>query len=877
MERKRLNSSRLNGSKGLSTIVSTLLILLLVFVAIGILWVVVRNVIQSGSEQVSLGKFTLDLAIDQVQIQQDINQVTVKVERKSGAADYTGLKFIVSDGNNQETFDSNVTLLEDEKQYYRFTLASINVSNIQKIEIVPIFTLSSGKTSLGDVKATWTKEKDGTSSGSGVVIINVPDNSNSNIGSECTVDLNCTGIANSGNYCSTDKTKVLRNDYSYSCNSSLMCQSSQSITTVQTCQNGFECNSGICVEQSIDNSGIQVTAVENSSNDGHFAEYTLDNNLSSESRWSAEGDGEYLIYTLSGSATLNKIQVASYNGDQRKNSFSVYVSSDKSNWNKVLDANTSGNNLGLETFTFASTSGKYVKLVGHGNVQNGVYGDWNSYTEVKIQDFSSTVSVPVVSNPTPTPTCSDGIQNQDETGIDCGGSCSACSTGGNNGGTTNAAGGLNEGKCDSNTGAVIVFSENWDNTNEARPWPYFVEGWWNDQYNGVVNVGGSHGKVLRVNLPKGTVGSGSGMGSRAFLANSYKELYLSFDYYIQNGFDYGGGGKFFGGLGGGREPTVPHQTVNEGGWNSMQMFKSGKILTYNYFDNTNTPDQWFYDPNAAGLPNGGYWPNGNTPTTLVQGQWHNYAVRIKMNDPGQDNGIYEMYDNGKMVYQLKQVNFNTDAHQDWWIDYIILDSFFGGSEASPKDQYMQFDNLEAFYYPKGNPNYRSGASEAGRTIQIPTAISGYQPIPPNIFKETDYTEKSGTIVGHCGFEIGAQHYGFQTSTIHVQGASHIDINVNKFTYSNEAGGGRQILNIYQGTGSSKSLKKTFVYPDYTHVSTMVSVSGNSATIEWEAGKGTGSRTFSLDYTSDGVGSGTNFKCDAGYAVAEEYNNLATCS
>ncbi|MCA9497470.1 MAG: S8 family serine peptidase, partial [Nanoarchaeota archaeon] len=34
-----------------------------------------------------------------------------------------------------------------------------------------------------------------------------------------------------------------------------------------------------------------------------------------------------------------------------------------------------------------------------------------------------------------TPTCSDGIQNQDETGVDCGGSCSACSGGGSGGGS----------------------------------------------------------------------------------------------------------------------------------------------------------------------------------------------------------------------------------------------------------------------------------------------------------------------------------------------------------------------------------------------------------------------------------------------------------
>ncbi len=41
--------------KGLSAIVATLLIILLTIVAVGIIWVVIRNVVQSGAEQVEIG------------------------------------------------------------------------------------------------------------------------------------------------------------------------------------------------------------------------------------------------------------------------------------------------------------------------------------------------------------------------------------------------------------------------------------------------------------------------------------------------------------------------------------------------------------------------------------------------------------------------------------------------------------------------------------------------------------------------------------------------------------------------------------------------------------------------------------------------------
>ena len=81
--------------RGLSTIVATLIIILLVLVAVGLIWVVVRNVIQDSAEQVQLGRFTLDLSIEQVQLNE--NQVSVKLKRNAGDGDFVALKFVVDD------------------------------------------------------------------------------------------------------------------------------------------------------------------------------------------------------------------------------------------------------------------------------------------------------------------------------------------------------------------------------------------------------------------------------------------------------------------------------------------------------------------------------------------------------------------------------------------------------------------------------------------------------------------------------------------------------------------------------------------------------------------------------------------------------------
>ena len=70
MSKKRQNSIIIS-KQGLSDVVTTLIIILISLVAIGLVWVVVQNVLQEGSEQVGLGEFTLDLQIKSVQIQDE--------------------------------------------------------------------------------------------------------------------------------------------------------------------------------------------------------------------------------------------------------------------------------------------------------------------------------------------------------------------------------------------------------------------------------------------------------------------------------------------------------------------------------------------------------------------------------------------------------------------------------------------------------------------------------------------------------------------------------------------------------------------------------------------------------------------------------------
>ena len=87
----------MKNKKGLSAVVTTLIIILLVLVAVGIIWVVIQNVVTEGSEQVKSGASCIGV---QVNIKSatctDGDTCTVVVERLSGGVDVDGVKVTIS-------------------------------------------------------------------------------------------------------------------------------------------------------------------------------------------------------------------------------------------------------------------------------------------------------------------------------------------------------------------------------------------------------------------------------------------------------------------------------------------------------------------------------------------------------------------------------------------------------------------------------------------------------------------------------------------------------------------------------------------------------------------------------------------------------------
>ena len=106
----------------------------------------------------------------------------------------------------------------------------------------------------------------------------------------------------------------------------------------------------------------------------------VDGSLSA--RWSANGIGHWIRLDLGASRTVEFIKIARYKGDARVASFGVEVSAlPDGPWTRVLTAGqSSGSSTARETYDFADSGARYLRVVGQGNSVN----DWNSITELEV-------------------------------------------------------------------------------------------------------------------------------------------------------------------------------------------------------------------------------------------------------------------------------------------------------------------------------------------------------------------------------------------------------------------------------------------------------------------------------------------------------------
>ena len=131
--------------KGMSTVIATLIIILLVFVAAAILWVVIRNLVTGGSSQLDLTSKCLDTEVVPTKINltsPGVYQVTVL--RNSGDDEIGGIKIIFTSESGDVNYIHDAPGDIENLRLKTETVTVQDVTNPDKIEVVVYFNDKSG-------------------------------------------------------------------------------------------------------------------------------------------------------------------------------------------------------------------------------------------------------------------------------------------------------------------------------------------------------------------------------------------------------------------------------------------------------------------------------------------------------------------------------------------------------------------------------------------------------------------------------------------------------------------------------------------------------------------------------------------------------------
>ncbi len=200
--------------------------------------------------------------------------------------------------------------------------------------------------------------------------------------------------------------------------------------------------------------------------------------------------------------------------------------------------------------------------------------------------------------------------------------------------------------------------------------------------NDEVAYGGS-GRSVRVLYPKGGKQSANS-GAQWFmdLNGSSEELYLSYWLRFDEDFDFVLGGKLPG-LGG----AVSFQDRTHE-WSGRLMWReNGKAEFY-----IHTPANNLYNPGTRF-----WWNTEGFQAVFIPGRWHHIETHIRLNTPGQFDGLMEGWFDGVKAAHYPAFYFRDAPTASAKIAWVFFSTFFGGSSSdiwqASKNDYATFDEF----------------------------------------------------------------------------------------------------------------------------------------------------------------------------------------
>lgn len=123
---------------------------------------------------------------------------------------------------------------------------------------------------------------------------------------------------------------------------------------------------------------VAVTASGWEWNTSNTPDKTIDYDFST--RWSQQGQGEWIQYDLGEVKEVYQVDLAYFNGASRRAFLKIQLSATGTDTLDVFEGSSSGTTTDLEAYPFTPVEARYVKVIGYGNSQS----QWNSITETRV-------------------------------------------------------------------------------------------------------------------------------------------------------------------------------------------------------------------------------------------------------------------------------------------------------------------------------------------------------------------------------------------------------------------------------------------------------------------------------------------------------------
>ena len=121
--------------KGLSAIITTLMFILLAFVAVGIVWGVVSNIVDKGVDQIDLSSKCLEIGFDVIKTDCVEEICNITIERKAGGDEISGIKLLVVNETDSVSILKEGNIGQHLKKTY--TNEDTNITNLIEVKIIP--------------------------------------------------------------------------------------------------------------------------------------------------------------------------------------------------------------------------------------------------------------------------------------------------------------------------------------------------------------------------------------------------------------------------------------------------------------------------------------------------------------------------------------------------------------------------------------------------------------------------------------------------------------------------------------------------------------------------------------------------------------------